>query len=69
MPQAGSWRVVAEVAAVGSGLNGARPKLLRRLGRSEVAVIVVEPCARLARFGVESLAAARRPGSPDRGCG
>jgi predicted site-specific integrase-resolvase len=50
--------VVAEVAEVGSGLNGARPKLLRLLSRPEVAILVVEHRERLARFGVEYLAAA-----------
>jgi putative resolvase len=50
--------VVAEVAEVGSGLNGHRPKLLRLLGRPDVAILVVEHRERLARFGVEYLTAA-----------
>src|ERR671911_1318676 len=50
---------VAEVVAeVGAGLNGKRAKLRRLLGDPQVTTIVVEHRDRLARFGVEYLAAA-----------
>ncbi|MDT5358701.1 MAG: putative resolvase, partial [Mycobacterium sp.] len=45
------------VCEVGSGLNGKRPKLTRVLD-PDARVIVVEHPDRLARFGVEHLAAA-----------
>jgi len=46
------------VAEVGSGMNGRRPKLARLLRDPEVQTIVVEHRDRIARFGVEHLAAA-----------
>ena len=46
------------VTEVGSGLNAKRPRLARLLADREVAQIVVEHRDRLARFGVEHLAAA-----------
>jgi putative resolvase len=46
------------VTEVGSGLNAKRPRLARLLADGEVAQIVVEHRDRLARFGVEHLAAA-----------
>ncbi len=50
---------VAEVVTeVGSGLNGRRPKLARLLADPRATTIVVEHRDRLARFGVEQLAAA-----------
>jgi putative resolvase len=50
---------VAEVVAeVGAGLNGKRAKLRRLLADPQVTAIVVEHRDRLARFGVEYLAAA-----------
>lgn len=50
---------VAEVATeVGSGLNGARPKLAKLLRDPQVTTIVVEHRDRLARFGVEHLTCA-----------
>jgi putative resolvase len=50
---------VAEVVAeVGAGLNGKRAKLRRLLADPQVTMIVVEHRDRLARFGVEYLAAA-----------
>jgi len=56
--------VVRLVAAVGSGLNRHRPKLLRLLGDAQVRVVVVEHRDRLARFGAEyiegALLASRR---------
>ncbi len=48
----------AVVSEIGSGLNGHRSKLLRRLGDKEIGTIVVEHRDRLARFGVEYLEAA-----------
>lgn len=52
-------RVVTKVVCeVGSGLNGNRPKLTRILSDPSATVIVVEHRDRLARFGVEHLAAA-----------
>ena len=50
--------VVAEAAEIGSGLNDARPKLLKLLARPEAAIILVEHRDRLARFGVGQLSAA-----------
>lgn len=51
--------VIGEVVTeVGSGLNGKRPKLRRILSDPSVSVVVVEHRDRLARFGVEYLAAA-----------
>jgi putative resolvase len=50
---------VAQVAAeVGAGLNGKRAKLRRLLADPQATTIVVEHRDRLARFGVEYLAAA-----------
>lgn len=46
------------VTEVGSGLNAKRPRLARLLADASVARIVVEHRDRLARFGVEHLAAA-----------
>lgn len=46
------------VTEVGSGLNAKRPRLARLLADGDVARIVVEHRDRLARFGVEHLAAA-----------
>ena len=46
------------VTEVGSGLNAKRPRLARLLAGASVARIVVEHRDRLARFGVEHLAAA-----------
>ena len=46
------------VTEVGSGMNAKRPRLARLLADGEVARIVVEHRDRLARFGVEHLAAA-----------
>ena len=46
------------VTEVGSGLNSKRPRLARLLADREVSRIVVEHADRLARFGVEHLAAA-----------
>lgn len=46
------------VTEVGSGPNAKRPRLARLLADGEVARIVVEHRDRLARFGVEHLAAA-----------
>ncbi|MDT5195028.1 MAG: putative resolvase [Mycobacterium sp.] len=46
------------VCEVGSVLNGKRPKLARVLSDPDARVIVVEHPDRLARFGVEHLAAA-----------
>jgi putative resolvase len=46
------------VSEVGSGLNAKRARLARLLADPEVARIVVEQQDRLARFGVEHLAAA-----------
>lgn len=45
------------VTEVGSGLNGKRPKLARLLRDPAVTAIVVEHRDRLARFGLEHLAA------------
>jgi putative resolvase len=50
--------VARTVTEVGSGLNGARPKLRRLLADPSVSTIVVEHRDRLARFGVEYLEAA-----------
>lgn len=51
--------VVSQVASeVGSGLNGARPKLLKVLRDREAAVVLVEHRERLCRFGFEYLEAA-----------
>jgi putative resolvase len=47
-----------QVAEVGAGLNGKRAKLRRLLADPQVTTIVVEHRDRLARFGVEYLAAA-----------
>lgn len=58
---AGQGVGVAEVVcAVGSGLNGRRPKLRRLLADPTVTMIVAEHRDRLARFGVEYLEAALR---------
>ena len=46
------------VAEVGSGMNGARPKLLSLLRDPEVTTIIVETRDRLCRFGFEGLEAA-----------
>jgi putative resolvase len=46
------------VTEIGSGLNAKRPKLARLLADEGVVRIVVEHRDRLARFGVEHLAAA-----------
>jgi putative resolvase len=46
------------LAEVSSGVNGKRPKLRRLLADPRVTTIVVEHADRLARFGVEQLAAA-----------
>ena len=46
------------VTEVGSGLNGARPKLRGLLGDASAWVIAVEHRDRLARFGVEYVEAA-----------
>jgi len=46
------------VTEVGSGLSAKRPRLVRLLADGEVGRIVVEHRERLARFGVEHLAAA-----------
>lgn len=46
------------ITEVGSGLNGARPRLKALLGDREVGTIVVEHRERLARFGVEYIEAA-----------
>jgi putative resolvase len=53
---------VAEVVAeVGAGQNGKRAKLRRLLADPQVTTIVVEHRDRLARYGVEYLAAALAP--------
>jgi putative resolvase len=46
------------VTEVGSGLNGKRPKLTRRLADPQVTVITVEHRDQLTRSGVEHLEAA-----------
>lgn len=56
--RAQGWTDVAVVAAIGSGLNGKRQKLLRVLRDPKVSRIVVEHRDRLARFGFEMVAAA-----------
>jgi predicted site-specific integrase-resolvase len=50
--------VAEEVIEIGSGLNGHRKKLLSLLANPAITVIVVEHKDRLARFGVELIAAA-----------
>lgn len=50
--------VDAVVAEIGSGLNGKRRRLLRLLADPDVSTILVEHRDRLARFGVEAVAAA-----------
>ena len=55
---AGGQEVAQVVCEVGSGLNGTRPKLARILSDPSASVIVMEHRDRLARFGVEHLAAA-----------
>jgi len=50
--------VAEEIIEIGSGLNGRRKKLLKLLADPTITVIVVEHRDRLARFGVELIAAA-----------
>ncbi len=50
--------VTLTVAEVGSGMNGARPKLRRLLADATVTTIVVEHRDRLARLGAEYIEAA-----------
>ena len=50
--------LAATVTEIGSGLNGNRVKLRKLLADASVTTIVVEHRDRLARFGVEHLAAA-----------
>jgi putative resolvase len=51
------WRVTMVLAEIGSGLNGARPKLLKALSSPAVSVLV-EHRDRLSRFGFEYIEAA-----------
>lgn len=56
------WSVAVEQSEVGSGLNGARRKLLALLRDKTITTIVVEHRDRLARFGVEYIEAAMAAG-------
>jgi len=51
-------QVVGAVAAIGSGLNGRRPRLLKVLADGSVEVVLVEHRDRLARCGAEDIEAA-----------
>ena len=48
------------VTEIGSGLNGARPKLVRMLERPRLAFVLIEHRERLARFGFEMVDALLR---------
>ena len=48
------------IAEVGSGVNGARPKLLKALSKPQLGFVVVEHRERLARFGFEMVDALLR---------
>jgi predicted site-specific integrase-resolvase len=50
--------VAKEIIEIGSGLNGRRKNILKLLADPTITVIVVEHRDRLARFGVELIAAA-----------
>lgn len=52
------WMVARTITAVGSGLNGRRPKLMKLLGDRDLTMIVVEHRDRLMRFGFEYFEAA-----------
>lgn len=56
------YAVEAEVAEVGSGLNGRRRGLLRLLRRPDIGVLIVEHRERLTRFGFEYIEAALSAG-------
>jgi len=58
-------RVGTVVTEVGSGLNGARPKLLKLLRDPSVTTVVVEHRDRLTRFGFDHLQAALRASGRD----